>query len=295
MNGYGRRSRKLRNPMAHLSTDENRPRVLYKQWERQHWSAHDIDFTQDRRDWLSISDRERWQWYWLGGFAHFRQTEMDVMVSMARLLPVLPHPDHQVFLGTQIADEARHVYFFNRFHSDVLDLARPQDEVKPSALYQRVVADLPLAAVVKASTDPTAANIACAALHVFVVLEGAIALASFSVVRRLLMRVGLFPGLLEGMSYAQRDEVRHAQFGVALLQYIFREDPSARDAAANYLRDIIPLLDALTTPQAGRTAVLQSLGLDPMARRRKIYSLLRRHLGVVGLREAAGDSITLAA
>jgi ribonucleoside-diphosphate reductase beta chain len=35
------------------------PRQLYELWERQAWASHEIDFTQDRRDWEAMSDVER--------------------------------------------------------------------------------------------------------------------------------------------------------------------------------------------------------------------------------------------
>ena len=35
------------------------PAQLYELWERQNWASHEIDFTQDRRDWEAMSDVER--------------------------------------------------------------------------------------------------------------------------------------------------------------------------------------------------------------------------------------------
>ena len=35
------------------------PRQLYELWERQNWVSHEIDFTQDRRDWKAMPDDER--------------------------------------------------------------------------------------------------------------------------------------------------------------------------------------------------------------------------------------------
>ena len=30
-------------------------RDLYRRWERQNWSVYDLDFTQDAKDWASLS------------------------------------------------------------------------------------------------------------------------------------------------------------------------------------------------------------------------------------------------
>ncbi|MGZ4271334.1 MAG: hypothetical protein ACXVSX_19240, partial [Solirubrobacteraceae bacterium] len=40
------------------------PRQLYELWERQGWASHEIDFTQDRRDWEAMSDVDREEASW---------------------------------------------------------------------------------------------------------------------------------------------------------------------------------------------------------------------------------------
>src|SRR5512132_3984700 len=79
---------------------------LYDLWERQQWATQDIDFTQDRIDWHErIPEEERFQrMYALSSFFIGEQKVAEEM---------------RIFLCTQIADEARHVRFFNRFYEEV--------------------------------------------------------------------------------------------------------------------------------------------------------------------------------
>jgi len=262
------------------------PKGLYERWERQHWQAQAIDFTQDRRDWTELSDKERKQWYWLAGFSHFRESEVQALLSLGALLPCLPRADQRFFLATQIADEGRHAYFFERFHREVLDANRIDERARPaiSPTYERLfltlTADLSRAA---AARPEDCAALAVAVVHIFIVLEGSIALATFSTVRRVLERVKLFPGLLEGLTYAQRDEVRHAQFGLAVLMDLVEAYPTARDAAVDHVREILPLFSRVLEPQADRMAVLSSLGLDPFDRRSSAFGHLQRQLQVMGI------------
>jgi ribonucleotide reductase beta subunit family protein with ferritin-like domain len=259
---------------------------LYGRWERQHWHAQEVDFARDRRDWLALTDHERWQWYWLAGFSHFRRSETHGLVCLATLLPCLRRPDQQLVLGTQIADESRHALFFERFHREVLDAAVPgarQGQSGISAAYQALFIDCAAALARKAANEPSPQNLAAAVLHIFIVLEGALALASFSVIRRLLSRVGLFPGLLLGMTHAHRDEVRHAQLGVALLQDILDREPSARGAAAAQLEAALPLFSEVLNPRPERKAILESLGLNPYERRERAFAHLQRHLRALDL------------
>ena len=45
------------------------PQQLYELWERQNWRVHEIDFTQDRRDWEAMDPRTREEISW--GLANF--------------------------------------------------------------------------------------------------------------------------------------------------------------------------------------------------------------------------------
>src|SRR6476619_7261068 len=94
------------------------PRELYLLWERQQWATQDIDFTQDRIDWHErIPEEERFQRMY--GLSSFFLGEQRVESELAPLMRAVPDEDMRMFLSTQIADEARHVVFFDRFYSEV--------------------------------------------------------------------------------------------------------------------------------------------------------------------------------
>ncbi len=267
-------------------SDAPTPTELYRRWERRHWHAQAVDFSQDRREWLDLSDEERWQWCWLAGFSHFRASEIHAVLCSARLLPCLARPEQKYFLATQVADEARHAYFFQRFYDEVMGAELPTETQGPltiSPSYQRLFLDSLTEVVDSAVNHPSHANVAVAAFQAFVVLEGSIAIATFTVIRRILTKLNRFPGLLEGMTYAHQDEVRHAQFGISLLQDIFATEPSSRDAVIAHLRELLPLFSEVLVPRPGRKAVLKSLGLDPYERRRRAFTLLQRKLRALGI------------
>src|SRR3954471_9943043 len=94
------------------------PRELYLLWERQHWATQDIDFTQDRIDWHErFGDDERYQRMY--GMSAFFVGEQRVAAELGPIMRAVPDEDMRIFLCTQIADEARHVAFFDRFYSEV--------------------------------------------------------------------------------------------------------------------------------------------------------------------------------
>ena len=93
-------------------------RALYALWERQQWAVQDLDFTQDRIDWHErIPPDERYMRMY--GLSAFFCGEQRVAAELGPIMRAVPDEDMRIFLCTQIADEARHVAFFDRFYSEV--------------------------------------------------------------------------------------------------------------------------------------------------------------------------------
>src|ERR671933_2407422 len=112
-----------RDPALMASADRGEAKLLgyrqlYELWERQQWATQDLDFTQDRIDWHErIPPEERFQrMYGLSGFFIGEQRVTDELGPIMRACPL---EEQRIFLSTQIADEARHVRFFDRFYGEV--------------------------------------------------------------------------------------------------------------------------------------------------------------------------------
>src|SRR4051794_36351820 len=91
---------------------------LYELWERQQWATQDLDFSRDREDWHErFDDEERFQRMY--GLSSFFIGEQRVAAELGPMMRAVPDEDMRLFLCTQIADEARHVAFFDRFYSEV--------------------------------------------------------------------------------------------------------------------------------------------------------------------------------
>src|SRR5256885_971827 len=96
------------------------PAALYRRWEKQQWAVSDLDFSQDKADWLSLPEGIRQVTQ--NTMTLFFIGEQAVTDTLAPLLHAAPREDERVFLATQIADEARHTVFFQRFFGEVLGL-----------------------------------------------------------------------------------------------------------------------------------------------------------------------------
>ena len=100
---------------------------LYELWERQQWATQDLDFSRDRIDWHErIEPEERFQRMY--GLSAFFIGEQRVTDELGPIMRACPTEEQRIFLSTQIADEARHVRFFNRFYEEVgvLEARRPR-------------------------------------------------------------------------------------------------------------------------------------------------------------------------
>ena len=95
---------------------------LYALWERQNWKAHEIDFSVDREHWLATPRAV--QETRSGASRSFYIGEERVTADLAPFLLAAPSGEIELFLATQLVDEARHAAFFDRFGAEVMALTR---------------------------------------------------------------------------------------------------------------------------------------------------------------------------
>jgi Ribonucleotide reductase, small chain len=94
---------------------------LYARWEHGNWSATDLDFTEDARQWrevLTPFEREAALW----NYALFFWGEDAVADNLSPFIDAAPREEQKYFLATQQVDEARHAVFFGRFMREVAGL-----------------------------------------------------------------------------------------------------------------------------------------------------------------------------
>src|SRR3979411_2618925 len=115
---------------------ENMPSYmdLYRRWESQQWSVADLDFTLDREDWLKSTDLEKKSTLW--SHRLFFNGEERVTSTLAPFVWAAPTPEIEIFLSTQMVDEARHSVFFDTWWravpgTDKTDMASLLNDVRP--------------------------------------------------------------------------------------------------------------------------------------------------------------------
>jgi ribonucleoside-diphosphate reductase beta chain len=277
---------------------------LYRRWEKQQWAVADLDFTADQQQWRTLDEGQR---------DAVRRTmilffigEQAVTDTLSPILHAAPHEDERIFLATQIADEARHTVFFQRFFDEVLEvhggLRDALSVVGPEATqgFRRIFeTDLIDAtdAVRREPKDVKAWVEAVVTYHL--VIEGYLALTGQRGLLRFFRSVGLMPGFTAGFTAVARDESRHIGFGVLALRRRLREDPELARVIALKVLDlaepaVLTVVDPQTLLRVPHPAdTPEEMRQDPREFRSFAIDSLAKRLRSVGISDGAiGDICT---
>lgn len=226
---------------------------LYARWERGHWRATEIDFSEDRRQWReALTEHERRAALW--NYAMFFVGEDAVADDLAPFIDAAPREEQKYFLATQQVDEARHAVFFKRFMEEVAGVgdgtvAGGLRAVTPELTWGFRKTFALLDEVTNAlRKDRSRVALARAVAMYHIIVEGVLAQPGQHFISDYLTRRDLLPGFREGMRLVALDEQRHIGFGVKLLHDLAQEDPAVPEAVADFLRKATALSLAVFIP-----------------------------------------------
>jgi ribonucleoside-diphosphate reductase beta chain len=265
---------------------------LYQLWEKQQWRTQDIDFSQDRIDWHErIPEEERFQRMY--GLSSFFIGEQKVADELGPMMRAAPTEEMRIFLCTQIADEARHVRFFNRFYEEVgvlkadsLEgrLRETSEHVNPE--FHVLFDELLKGKVDRLARDPGDLETLVEAITLYhMIIEGMLALTGQHFIIGYNEEQGTLPGFVEGFNNIARDEHRHVAFGARFLREMAEEDSRYRDAIQRTLVECGPAADGVLTPKWAKEMDADELlfGVTPEETREFAMKCLERRLKVIGL------------
>jgi hypothetical protein len=216
--------------LASLPADAISYEDLYARWERGNWSAMELDFTEDARQWREeFTEFERQAALW--NYALFFWGEDAVADNLSPYIDAAPLEEQKYFLTTQQVDEARHAVFFKRFMHEVcgigdgsmasgLNAIKPQLTIGFRKIFDRLDS---MADELRADRSPT--KLAAAVTLYHIVIEATLAQPGQHLICSYLEERNLLPAFRAGMENISADEQRHIGFGVKLLADLRREDP----------------------------------------------------------------------
>jgi ribonucleoside-diphosphate reductase beta chain len=262
---------------------------LYRLWERQQWSVYELDFTQDRIDWHErIPPDERFQRMY--GLSSFFVGEQRVEAELGPMMRAMPDEDMRIFLSTQIADEARHVAFFNRFYEEVgvleadsLGGRLEETSAHLNPKFRELFDEMLKSRVDRLAAEPEDLESLVEAVTLYhMVIEGMLALTGQHFIIDYNETVGTLPGFVEGFNNVARDEHRHVAFGSRFLRDMATADDKYREAIVRTLGEAGPVADGVLTPpwyEEGQDL----FGVSIEETREFAMKALDRRLKVIGL------------
>jgi ribonucleoside-diphosphate reductase beta chain len=270
---------------------------LYRRWEKQQWAVADLDLTADQQQWSMLDEaqqetvRRTMILFFIG--------EQAVTDTLSPILHAAPHEDERIFLATQIADEARHTVFFQRFFDEVLEvrggLGNALKVVGPEATkgFRRIFENDLIDATDAVRMDPRDVRSWVEAVVTYhLIIEGYLAMTGQRALLQFFRAVGLMPGFTAGFTAVARDESRHIGFGVLALRRRLREDPElARVITLKLLALSEPAVQTVVDPETllkfeHPSQMPEEMRQDPLEMRAFAINSLAKRLRSVGISDA---------
>ncbi len=209
---------------------------LYTNSKKLAWDPATVDLSRDAADWALIrrdyaAEEFAKQLHQLCSFFH--AGEESVTSTLAPLLGAASRlklgVDIEMYLTSQIYEEAKHFEFFARYFHEVLGEDTGAVISELVAAPQSVLVDDLDATTdrVRAETDPAKLRAALveAVTHYMGVVEAMLARTGYVGAGDALASRGWLPGLQEGFRLIRRDEGRHVSFGIHFLREMTTAHP----------------------------------------------------------------------
>ena len=214
------------------------------------------------------------------------------------MMRAIPDEEARIFLCTQIADEARHVAFFDRFYSEVgvLEadglnerLEETSEHLNPE--FEDLFDELLKQRVDRLAVEPEDAEALVEAVTIYhMIIEGMLALTGQHFIIDYNEKMGTLPAFVEGFTNVARDEHRHVAFGARFLRDMAIQDPRYGDAIQRTLAEVGPVADGVLRPKwipADQGDDVEIFGTSVAETRAFAMKALERRLKVIGLAAAA--------
>jgi ribonucleoside-diphosphate reductase beta chain len=262
---------------------------LYALWERQNWKAHEIDFSVDKQQWLATPTESQGETIW--STASFYLGEERVAADLAPFLLAAPSGEIEIFLATQLVDEARHAAFFDRFMGEVLalesdDLRGRQREMEEWMLspWRHVFDDQLRGIARKIQARPDDLDLFVEGIVTYhMVIEGVLAMTGQHFILEYTREHGLYPGFVDGFSLVEQDEHRHIAFGVRFLRDVCAKEPRYLALVEEKITELVPkAAQVFVPPYADDPSDFVSYSYTSAEMYGYAYRTLKRRMAVIG-------------
>ncbi len=211
------------------------------------WDPRDLDMSSDRGHWVALASEERDVLTRL--LAMFQAGEEAVTLDLLPLMRALAldgRLEEEIYLTTFLFEEAKHVEFFQRIFSEVVQVDEDLSHYHTASYKELFYEKLP-EALNRLDTDASPEALIAASVTYNMVVEGTLAETGYQAFYTVLEERSIMPGVTEGIRLLQRDESRHIAFGVHLIRRLIEENPPLMGVFQSRMAELMPLAMASIT------------------------------------------------
>ncbi|HWC13247.1 MAG TPA: ribonucleotide-diphosphate reductase subunit beta [Actinomycetota bacterium] len=231
-------------------------RDLYYRWECQQWEAGSIDFSDDRTEWVERLSPELKRSL-VSALSSLSVAKDQLASALVPFVDAAPSEEQQVFLTTQLVDQARHMVFFDRFYAGVVEdvdgdmTARLEGQKRrlnrgASTLVLEMLPEV--AERIRAEPDDRDALVDGVVLC-HLMIQGMLGLTSQRFLLAYAAENSLLVGLRQGLTAIARDEARHVAFGLKFLSDMVEDDVRFDPMIATVVRRVVPVTLSALEPE----------------------------------------------
>lgn len=217
---------------------------LYHKAKALIWDPADIALDADIADWARLTARERdilirLSHMFLGGETAVAGDLAPLLIALRRMGGPL---EEQMFVATQLFEEAKHVEWFDRWAREIAPEAPAPD---PGPAYRTLFDEALPNALNRLLTDASPDAHAGALVTYHMIVEGVLAETGYRGFMTALKANGLMPGTTRAVELVQRDEARHIAYGLHALSRILSAEPRLWEPVEERLSALLELCLAI--------------------------------------------------
>lgn len=204
------------------------------------WNPSEIDLSQDKADWVALTDAEKdLIWRLLGLFVSGEEAVTLDLLPLIGVIAAEGRIEEEMYLTTFLFEEAKHTDFFRRFLDEVAG-GRVDLEAYHSDNYRFIFYQALPQALLGLQSDHSPAAQARASVTYNMVVEGVLAETGYHAFFTALERNNRMPGLRKGIALLKQDESRHIAYGIYLLSRLVAEHPEVWDELQAQMNSLLP-------------------------------------------------------
>jgi len=258
--------------MASFIDGSRRETRYYRNAVERHWDPAEIVLDEDRKNLIETyqmaveegreDDFEALMDGLRRSLAKFGAGEQSVTEDLAPLAVALDEIEDEMFVTTQMYEEAKHADFFDRYWDNVVhpvedemgvERSSPFDEEWYDDEYHELF-DREEEALHSLLEDDSPENLARAFCHYHLVVEGILAQTGYYGLSKLFAGgheeegVPALPGLTKGLEKIRGDEGRHVGFGMSKLKRLVSEEDVDPMLLSETVGELLGLIEGTLTP-----------------------------------------------